>query len=309
MSSILNSAFSYKEFKQIQIFCVDRGCVMDSGEINYNFLLPLNVPQKLKISHNLIEKLLGLSENMDKSIADEFYRLTPHQKRIYTLLDSLANLEEKFYIAKIEYDKKYLRFLQLTPLIEEVAEKNFNASGYILTDVDFEGILKIIDKQDIDEFIIILERNCEIINDDIKATYNRINAIMSEWKTISNELLEKIKNFEYRGMKYISARLRVKITPILAEMQESLRAPFTEDATSRNDLIKQFEEIIEEAKEDIFGNLSQNQLSLYNHISDGLTESEIVSILKNSNMISDLIELMEDGKIEIKLIPKIQELF
>ena len=86
--------------------------------INYNFLRRLDIPQKIPISHKIVSILIDKSD-ADNKIEYSEKKLSVKDKKLLDSVKDFFSNEESFLIAKIEYENKERRFLELTSYTTE----------------------------------------------------------------------------------------------------------------------------------------------------------------------------------------------
>lgn len=269
----------------------------------FTFLRHLDVPQKYRVSHKIVEMLIK-SDEIDEETTDKVTHdhLDQSQSMLEEVIKKLTAKEAAFQIAQMEYENKQKRFLKLTNLGEASLDQKYTEQNLSLRDIDEEKIMDAIQTGSVTRIIDELEEVSVIIARDIEIFYDRLSYLNTLWKDISAELLEKIRNFEHLGLKVVSSNLRVKLLPELEVFKQELKEPeLTEDAISRSEINQKIDEMVEEAREDIYGDLTQAQAQLLNDINPNLDTEELIEILSNEQMLKDLIVLLETDKIDIRM--------
>jgi hypothetical protein len=228
-------------------------------------------------------------------------KLSSSQIQLRNDILDLSTQETAFQIAKTEYEKKERRFIELTHFNEEKLRIIYYEKNLVLKDVDLREMQLSLESKDIDRIITEVQRNKKVINKDIQICYDRVSILKNHWMIVSNELINKINNFEQRGIKLISNNLRLKLLPSLKELKSSLKSELVEGAVSRVDIDVQLNEMVQQAKDDVFGDLTDAQIDLLNDLGDSLDARELGRIVKDESMRNDLIELLDTGKITLSL--------
>jgi hypothetical protein len=275
----------------------------------FSYLKHLDIPQKLTISHKIVELLiqsdLDIVENSEvlnyNDILDH-RELTPEQSELEQVIKGLASKETAFQVAQIEYENKEERFVNLTYYNRHLLDQKYAEMNMLLRDIKQDTITKAIDTRDIGKIIDVLKEAMVIISRDVDISYRRREFLSTLWTEVSEELLELIRSFEYRGLKVVSSNLRVKLKPTLEEYKQELKEPkLIENSLSRRDIDQSIKEMVEQAREDIYGDLTQSQIDLLNEISTELTAEELTQILRTDQIREDLLVLLQTEKIDIKM--------
>ncbi len=271
--------------------------------MSFHFLRELYAPQKIgqheMISHKIIHKLIEIDTETD---FDEL-------KELKILLEKLVKIEEKFAIAKTEYEKKENRFINNTRYSETQLEHIYITKSLLFKDINSRRIAELIDNKYFAYLIDELKNTINIIIYDTEICYKRIDILINEWKIESKKLLDNIRSFEYKGLKYLSNNLRIKLIPLLKEYKISLQEEMTESTMSRLEIYDMFNKIIREAIEDIYGELTDRQINMLENINSNLQADELIDIISNDQDRADLIYLLNTGKIKIKLTRVIDDLY
>ncbi len=270
--------------------------------MSFSFLADLNAPQKLSFSHKLIEYLLKLEHS---SIDDKIKSM---RDLIISTIKKIIRKEEIFNIARVEYEKKEERFIEKTIWNEDKLDLKYRDLGLQFMEIPSKEIKMAIDDNDINLFLQRIEEGIEIIEIDIKYCKKRTEFLLNEWVNISDELFDKLRTFEFRGLKKASSNLRIKILPSISEYKSNLKQGLVENTISRLDIMENIDEWLRLVKEDIFGDLTDAQINMLENINHALTAGELIDYIKNDKTREDLIYLLETGKIEIKLDKIIDEL-
>ncbi|MHA2276547.1 MAG: hypothetical protein ACXAC2_12300, partial [Candidatus Kariarchaeaceae archaeon] len=209
-----------------------------------------------------------------------------------------------FFISKIEYEKKEDRFIKLTNYTEEKLETLYHKSNLYFNDIHSKQMEEIIESEDLNAIIDILNVNSKIINSSIENCYNRIEILLVTWKDLTSELLTKINNFEHRGLKIISNNLRLRLLPQLEVMKGQLKLVMNDDSSSRAKIEEQLRNMVMSAEEDLLQALSEDQIKLFDQLSPSPSTKELVSILRDKNNLSDLVELILSDFVKVNFVKK-----
>jgi hypothetical protein len=271
---------------------------------NYNFLRILDIPQKFSISHKIVSKLIDKSANKKHKVEYDEDELSSDEKHLLDTINHFFSKEESFFISKIEYEKKEDRFIKLTNYTEEKLETLYHKSNLYFNDIHSKQMEEIIESEDLNAIIDILNVNSKIINSSIENCYNRIEILLVTWKDLTSELLTKINNFEHRGLKIISNNLRLRLLPQLEVMKGQLKLVMNDDSSSRAKIEEQLRNMVMSAEEDLLQALSEDQIKLFDQLSPSPSTKELVSILRDKNNLSDLVELILSDFVKVNFVKK-----
>ncbi len=275
----------------------------------FSYLKHLDVPGKLKISHSIIEKLvasdLQLVENSDILNFDDIVdhgSLSRQQAELEETIKRLSVKETAFHIAQLEYEKKEARFLEKTNYNSIKLDQIYAEKDLVLKDINDSALLAAIADRDWDLIVSEIADIISVIGRDVDIFNSRIEFLLKLWVQLSRDLSEKIKSFEYRGMKVISTNLRLKLVPILEEFKTALKDHLLkEESLSRGRIEIELMDMVKQAREDLYGDLTGSQVVLLDEINPELTKEELIRIIKDEKIREDLEVLLETDKIEIRM--------
>lgn len=267
--------------------------------VNYNFLRVMDIPQKIPLSHKIVSKLIDRSENEKDNIEYNKNQLSNIDIALLTSIKEFYSNEETYHIAKIEYENKEHRFLELTNYTIEKLDILYNQHELNFRDIEAKKIEKYINSDSIEKLISTLNKNADIIKSTKEKCYRRANLLLSIWEDITKNLLLEINNFSHRGMKIISNNLRLKLIPQIEEMKISLKSKMVKDSSSRADIEEQLRSMVKQAEEDLLQELTQKQIKLFEKIESTPKKNEVIQLLRNSENLDNLIELILSDFIQI----------
>ncbi|OLS28832.1 MAG: hypothetical protein HeimC2_04330 [Candidatus Heimdallarchaeota archaeon LC_2] len=271
--------------------------------VNYNFLGVLDIPQKIPISHKIVSKLVEKSDP-DSTIEYRENKLSTRDKKLlYSIKDFFSN-EESFLIAKIEYENKEKRFLELTSYTVEKLDILYNKHELNFKDIEAKQIEKYIESDDIENLIFILDDNTKTIKSTREGCYRRANLLLSIWEDITKNLLLEINNFSHRGMKIVSNSLRVKFLPQIEEMKLALKLKMVEDSSSRSSIEQQLRTMVKQVEEDLLSGLTQDQIKLFEKLNSNPKKNELIKLLRSPKSLENLMELILSDFIQIIIVKK-----
>lgn len=264
---------------------------------DFGFLKSIYVPEKIKIMHNFIEKLLRIqpSQLRDDVVKDE------NKNILYQKIERTVKAEEAFIISKLEYETKEKRFIKLTAYTEDKLDILYSLKNLMFKDIDPELLLQGINSRSLDDLVTALDHTQIIIKGATNVCFKRMQLFTREWDDMTEELLNKIKNFEQRGLKKVSNNLRLKLIPELNEMKMALKEKLVKKAGSRDEINQKILDMVIKAREDIFGDLTEHQITLYEDLSPTTSSYQIVDMITNDSSRGNFIELIKTGKIEIRI--------
>ena len=275
----------------------------------FSYLKHLDIPAKYKISHAVVEKLvasdIAFVEDQDHLKYDDILdhgKLSSKQAKLEETLKNLVTRESAFQIAQLEYEKKEARFVELTGYTTVILDQLYAQKKLGLKDIDDNLLLTAITDRDYEEINNALHHMTIIISRDVDVFRKRTNHLLVIWKALSQELMELIKSFEYRGLKVVSTNLRVKLIPELEEFKSALKDyNLGEESLSRHKIDLRLKEMVNQAREDLYGELTDPQIQLLEEINPDLKKDELIRILTDEKTRKDLIVLLETDKIELKM--------
>jgi hypothetical protein len=273
--------------------------------VDFSYLKQLDVPQNLKVSHSVVSLLIksSLPEMEEDSVG-----LSEEHEQLKHAIQELSVQEKAFQIARLEYEKKETRFVELSKFNQEKLDLLYFQHQLIFRDIDQESMSKAIDKGLINEIITTIDNNIEIIQAAIQTCYDRIQLLTKNWKEHSQELMEQINNFEQRGLKLVSNNLRLKLIPTLKELKSVLKSNLVKGAESRLEVSMELKSIVERSREDIFGDLTDEQIALLEDLEPILEIGGLRKILENPQLRADFLELVDSGKIIVSIRKLIDQL-
>jgi hypothetical protein len=272
----------------------------------FSFLKELFVPQKLKISQKLVYRLVEIDEEI---LVKHKKEITANEEALMEAIELFAESEEKFNIAKLSYEKKQIRFIELTSYNEDRLDIRYAQQGLQFKDVRSAILEELIDNLDLPALINELFENKEIIEEDVDICYSRTDFLLKLWDEISEELGVRLQRFEKLGLKVASNNLRLKLLPQLAEYKALLNTPMNEETGSRLDVDIALKDMIKQVQEDIYGELTASQEEMLNVLNHDMNSKELINLLIDENSRKDLMHLLSTDKIEIKLKKVIDNLF
>lgn len=281
---------------------------MGSNQINlmtnpFRFLADINSPQRLTFSNKLIEKLIDIEEG--SSLDDQ----VPIMKsQFYKLIEELVKVEDKFSISRLEYEKKQVRFIENTFYTEPKLDQSYTTEKLQFREVPHESLRKRLENEELDEFVKLIEEAIRIIEIDVRLCKLRTDFLVIRWQEISQELFDRIRAFEHRGMKKASSNLRVRVLPILSELKSNLKLDLIEGVISRVEISERIAGFVSEVREDIFGELTEEQVLMLEDLNPNLTSKELIGYITDDKSREDLIYLLETDKINIRLDKSIDNL-
>ncbi|MCE7734109.1 MAG: hypothetical protein GPJ54_04465 [Candidatus Heimdallarchaeota archaeon] len=271
---------------------------------NYNFLRVLNIPQKFELSHNIVTKLLKKSESSKDVIVYNKEELSGEERNLLETIQHFFSQEEAFSIAKIEYENKEDRFIRLTSYTTEKLDLLYSQNNFHFNDIHAQKIEEIIELEDLSSLIDILNLNSKIIKKTIENCYHRIELILEIWRELTAELHREVKNFEYRGLKIISNKLRLHLLPLIAMIKADLTQQMSEDSRSRAEIDEQLREMVLMSEEDLIQELTENQVTLLQNIKEAPSTKEVISLFRDQDKMNDLIELVLSDFIKLSFNKK-----
>lgn len=269
----------------------------------FRYLSEIASPQKLSFTHKLIEKLLNIEGG---TTLDE--QIMKMKSQFYQLIEELVKAEGRFSISRLEYEKKQVRFIENTFFTEPKLDQIFSTENLQFKEVPYESLKERLEKEDLYEFVKLIEEAIKIINIDVRFCKLRTDFLVLKWQEISQELFDRIRTFEHRGMKKASSNLRVRVLPILSELKSNLKLDLIEGVISRVEISERIAEFVNEVREDIFGELTEEQIFMLEDLNPNLTSRELIEYISNEKSREDLIYLLETDKITIKLDKSIDNL-
>lgn len=271
---------------------------------NYNFLRVLNIPQKFILSHNIVAKLLKKSESSKDVIVYDKEELSILERNLLESIQQFFSQEEAFSIAKIEYENKEDRFIRLTSYTSEKLDLLYLQNNFHFNDIHAQKIEEIIEMEDLSALIDILNLNSKIIDKTIENCYLRIELILETWREITAELYREVKNFEHRGIKIISNKLRLHLLPLIAMIKADLKPQMSEDSRSRAEIDEELREMVLMSEEDLIQELTKDQINLLENIKETPNTKELISLLRDQDKMKDLIELVLSDFVKLFFIKK-----
>ncbi|MCH8908607.1 MAG: hypothetical protein IH840_16090, partial [Candidatus Heimdallarchaeota archaeon] len=212
---------------------------------DFSFLLHIDVPEKIPITHRFVERLLKIRSHQQK--------LHNHQdleQQVFQAVLKMVKAEESFLIAKLEYETKEARFVKLTDYNETRLDILFSKVDLMFKDIDETALLEAIEIKSFDKLISSVRKSINLMKIATDVCYERMDLITKEWVNISEELLIKLKNFEQRGLKKVSNNLRLKLIPEIRELKALLREKPVKGAGSREEIEQKVLNMVEQAKSD-----------------------------------------------------------
>ncbi len=273
--------------------------------MDFSYLKRLHVPQKLSFSHSLIDLLLKSGKELQKDDNGEIFNESPI---LLEELNLMINQETSFQIAKLEYEKKEERFIDLTAFTIERLDQIYFQSGKIFDDVGHEGLREAINDSNLGSIIEEVQKNRIIIEKDVQCSYDRILILTSHWNQLSHDLLEQINNLEQRGVKLISNNLRMKILPKLKELKSALKSDLIEGSMSRVEIKLKLDETLDQVKNDVFGDLTEKQIELLYNLNPQMGVDEFRKLMNDESTRKDFIDLIETEKISFRIIKIVDKL-
>lgn len=271
---------------------------------NYNFLRVLNIPQKFVLSHNIVTKLLKKSESNKDVIVYNKEELSILERNLLESIKHFFSQEEAFSIAKVEYENKEDRFIRLTNYTTEKIDLLYLQNNFHFNDIHSQKIEEIIETEDLSTLIDILKLNSKIIEKTIENCYQRIELILETWREITAELHREVKNFEHRGIKIISNKLRLHLLPLIAMIKADLKPQMSEDSRSRAEIEEELHEMVLKSEEDLIQELTKDQINLLENIKETPNTKELISLLRDQDRMKDLIELVLSDFVKLSFIKK-----
>ena len=269
----------------------------------FRFLAEINSPQKLSFSHKLIDKLMDIGEG---STLDE--QVPKIKSLFYQLIEKLVKIEDKFLVTRVEYERKERRFIENTFYTETKLDQIYSSENLQFKEVPHEALRKMLEKEELGQFMELIEESIAVIEIDIKYCKLRTDFLLSTWQEISQDLHDRIRTFEHRGVKKASSNLRVRVLPILSELKSNLKLDLIEGVVSRIEISERIDEFVKEVREDIFGELTKEQIIMLEDLNPNLTAKELIEYIREDKSREDLIYLLETDKITIKLDKSIDNL-
>ncbi len=272
----------------------------------FSFLKELFVPQKLKISHKLVNRLLDIDE---EDLSNHAKAITVNEVALVEAIELFAESEEKFNIARTNYEKKETRIIELTSYNEDRLDLKYVEAGLQFKDVRSAVLEELISSLNLPTLIRELLENKKIIEEDVEICYSRIDYLLKLWDETNEELGVALQRFEKLGLKIASNNLRLKLLPQIAEYKALLSTPMNEETGSRLEVDLALKDMISQVREDIYGELTTSQEEMLNVLKHDMSTDELISLIKDENSRNDLIHLLGTDKIEIKLKKVIDNLF
>lgn len=272
----------------------------------FSFLKELFVPQKLKISQRLVYRLVEIDE---QDLDAHNKAIIANEEALVESIELFAKSEEKFNIARTNYEKKETRFIELTPYNEDRLDIKYVQEGLRFKDVRSSVLEELIDALNLPLLIEEILKNKKIIEEDVEICYSRIDFLLKLWDEINEELGVALQRFEKLGLKVASNNLRLKLLPQVAEYKALLNTPMNEETGSRLEVDLALKDMIKQVREDIYGELTASQEEMLNILKHDMSSNEMVSLLRDEKSRNDLIYLLGTDKIEIKLKKVIDNLF
>ena len=270
----------------------------------------LNIPSECGVSIKIQDKIIKLLTDLDL----ESLLISPND--FYAILDVMFNnLEELsaneaiFKITEVEYEKKELRFIDLTHYSSTSLDQIYFEANLSLNDIigsNFDNSYLKINfnamNKEIENIINITSLNTIIFK-------KRIDLLISYWNDLSKNLLNDIKSFEFHAFKLISSNLRVKIMPVLEDYKSNLKHDkLNESATSRLIIKNDLNSMIEKVKMDVYGDITESQIKLIDNFTNDTKNEELIYILKDPEKLNDFIVLLETEKLSVKISKLIDRL-
>ncbi|MDH5402410.1 MAG: hypothetical protein OEY49_07965 [Candidatus Heimdallarchaeota archaeon] len=238
---------------------------------------------------------------------DEVIEILNHQKLNRdqtTLEDTIKKFsvkESNFLISKLEYEQKEDRFFRKTNYPNMKLDQEYIDKNLSFKDINDHNLLKAISDLSIFAINKAIEDMIQIIDHGVEMCYKRLRLIQKHWVSISEELLKKLNSFNYYGMKHISNNLRIKLLPELELLKLATKEELIEDSMSRVEINMEIESILNQAREDIFGDLSEEEIIFYDDLNSNLSQDQLIKILKDENSRKHIIELLKTNKISINI--------
>ena len=272
----------------------------------FSFLKELYIPQKLKISHRLVNRLIDVDE---EDLIKHIKEITANEVALVEAIELFAESEEKFNISRTNYEKKQIRLIELTTYNEDRLDLRYVQAGLQFKDVRSSILEELIDAMNLPTLIREIMENKIIIEEDVEISYSRIDYLLKLWDEINEELSVALQRFEKLGLKIASNNLRLKLLPQLAEYKALLNTPMNEETGSRLEVDLALKDMIKQVREDIYGELTASQEEMLNVLKHDLNAKDLINLIKDENSRNDLIHLLSTDKIEIKLKKVIDNLF
>ncbi len=272
----------------------------------FSFLKELYIPQKLKISHRLVNRLIDVDE---EDLIKHIKEITANEVALVEAIELFAESEEKFNISRTNYEKKQIRLIELTTYNEDRLDLRYVQAGLQFKDVRSSILEELIDAMNLPTLIREIMENKIIIEEDVEISYSRIDYLLKLWDEINEELSVALQRFEKLGLKIASNNLRLKLLPQLAEYKALLNTPMNEETGSRLEVDLALKDMIRQVREDIYGELTASQEEMLNVLKHDLNAKDLINLIKDENSRNDLIHLLSTDKIEIKLKKVIDNLF
>lgn len=270
--------------------------------MGYSFLKDLDAPDKLSFSSKVVDYLLSIEQINDKN------GLLAKRDLLKEYISDLISSEDRFRIARLEYEKKEQRFIEKTLWNQDKLDLKYRDMGLQFIDVPNKELRQAIDTEDFGYMLRYIEDAKNAIDTDIEICKKRTIFLINTWDTISNELMDKLRSFEFKGLKKASSNLRIRILPQISEYKSSLKKKLIRDAISRVEIHESIVQWIKDVRQDIFGELTKQQEYMLENINHDLTSQELIEYLKDDELREDLIYLLETEKIQIKLKKMIDDL-
>ena len=279
-------------------------------DINIQKFKSLNIPSECNISIKIQDKIIKLLSDIDvESLLISLNEFNSILDVMFNNLEELSANEAIFKITEVEYEKKELRFIDLTHYSSSSLDQVYFKANLSLNDIigsNFDNSYLKLNfnamNKEIENIINITSLNSIIFK-------KRIALLISYWDDLSKNLLNEIKSFEFHALKLISSNLRVKIIPILEEYKSNLKHDkLNENATSRLIIKNDLNNMIEKVKMDVYGDITESQIKLIDNFTNDTKNEELIYILKEPEKLNDFIVLLETGKLNVKISKLIDRL-